>query len=145
MIKVDDRRYISTRAERHEGVIDRFRSIVEANLVQPLSITETSGRIGISARSLRQICQEHFGVGPKQYWLYRRMDLAHRALISGERKVRDVATLYGFSELGRFSVITGRTASFACDPDFEPRPIIYFSVADICATIGSYVERSDAL
>jgi AraC-like DNA-binding protein len=115
VIEADDLRYIPTRPKRHESVIERFRSIVEANLFQPLSMTETSGRIGISARLLRRICQQHFGISPKRYWLYRRMELAHRVLIAGEHSVTDVATLVGFWELGRFSVryreIYGETPS----------------------------------
>jgi transcriptional regulator GlxA family with amidase domain len=101
--EANDLRYIPYRRKCHEGVIRRFRAIVEENLVWPLSIGETAGRIGISGRSLRVICQEQLGLSPAQYWLYRRMELAHRTLIAGDRSVTDVATLWGFWELGRFS------------------------------------------
>src|SRR5690349_8083646 len=104
IIEANDLRCIPNRESCHETVIRRFRAIVEKNMVRPLSMGETSRRIGISSRSLRLICQEQLSLSPTQYWLYRRMELAHRFLIAGDHCVTDVATLCGFWELGRFSV-----------------------------------------
>jgi AraC-like DNA-binding protein len=62
---------------------------------------------GVSDRTLRICCQEHLGMGPIRYMWLRRMHLAHQALTRADRStatVTEIATHFGFCELGRFSV-----------------------------------------
>jgi transcriptional regulator GlxA family with amidase domain len=92
-----------TQLERHEVVIRRFQAIVEDNLGCPLQMTEISRQIGVSARTLRLASGERLGVSPKQYYLRRRMASAHQVLQAGNCTVTEVATEFGFWELGRFS------------------------------------------
>jgi AraC-like DNA-binding protein len=85
----------------------RFRRVVEENPAQPLYIPELCRAIGVSSRTLQACCQEHLGMGPKRYLLLRRMHLARRALryaTSEVTSVTDIATRYGFWQLGRFAV-----------------------------------------
>jgi transcriptional regulator GlxA family with amidase domain len=80
---------------------------VEANPEQPLYIPEICKAIRVASRTLRMCCQEHLGMGPKRYLLLRRMHLARRALrqaASDARSVTDIATRFGFWQLGRFAV-----------------------------------------
>jgi len=92
---------------QHAIVMRRFRRVVEANPEQPLYIPEICKAIRVASRTLRMCCQEHLGMGPKRYLLLRRMHLARRALrqaASDARSVTDIATRFGFWQLGRFAV-----------------------------------------
>jgi AraC-like DNA-binding protein len=92
---------------QHAIVMRRFRRVVEENPEQPLYIPEICKAIRVSDRTLRMACQEHLGMGPKRYLLLRRMHLARRALrqtVPDATSVTDIATRYGFWQLGRFAV-----------------------------------------
>jgi AraC-like DNA-binding protein len=92
---------------QHAIVMRRFRRVVEENSEQPLYIPEICKAIRVSDRTLRMVCQEHLGMGPKRYLLLRRMHLARGALrhsAPDAASVTDVATRFGFWQLGRFAV-----------------------------------------
>lgn len=92
---------------QHAIVMRRFRRLVEDNPEQPLYIPEICTAIGVSERTLRACCQEHLGMSPKRYLLLRRMHLARRALRAAafhDATVTDIATRYGFWQLGRFAI-----------------------------------------
>jgi AraC-like DNA-binding protein len=92
---------------QHVIVMRRFRRVVEEHPEEPLYIPEMCKAIRVSDRTLRMCCQEHLGMGPKRYLLLRRMHLARRALREAgpdAASVTDIATRYGFWQLGRFAV-----------------------------------------
>jgi len=93
--------------EQHAIVMHRFWRVVEENPETPLYIPEICKAIRIPSRTLRMVCQEYFGMGSKRYLVLRRMHLARRALreaVPDATSVTDVATRYGFWQLGRFAV-----------------------------------------
>ena len=92
---------------QHAIVMRRFRNAVEENPEQPLYIPEICKVIGVSSRTLQVCCQEHLGMGPNHYLLLRRMNLVRRALRQAAldaASVTEIATRYGFWQLGRFAV-----------------------------------------
>jgi len=95
-------------AQRNHAIImRRFRRTVEENPDQTLYISELCAAAGASDRSLRACCQEHLGMSPTRYLWLRRMHMARRALRMANpaaATVTEIATNYGFWELGRFSV-----------------------------------------
>ncbi len=102
-----DCREDSTAMRRHALIMRRFHSVLEASDDCPVYMLDLCDRIGVSGRTLRQCCQEHFGMGPKRYLVLRRMHLAHRALRRAtvhSTTVTQIATQFGFWELGRFAV-----------------------------------------
>jgi transcriptional regulator GlxA family with amidase domain len=92
---------------QHAIVMRRFRRVVEENPEEPLYIPEICKAIRVPGRTLRMCCQEHLGMGPKRYLWFRRLQMARRALREATpdaMTVTDVATRYGFWQLGRFAV-----------------------------------------
>jgi AraC-like DNA-binding protein len=92
---------------QHAIVMRRFWRVMEENPEQPLYMPEICKAIRVPDRTLRLCCQEHLGMGPKRYLLLRRMHLARRALREAAPdgvSVTDIATRYGFWQLGRFAV-----------------------------------------
>jgi len=95
------------RPYRHAIILRRFRHALEDEPDRPLYIPELCAAIGVAERTLRACCQEHLGMSPKRYLLLRRLHLAHRALrdsVPNGTNVTEIATRYGFWELGRFAV-----------------------------------------
>jgi AraC-like DNA-binding protein len=95
-------------AHRHRGaVVRRLEEVLEANLCETLYAAELCKATGVSYPTLRACCQELLGMSPKRYLWLRRMHLARRTLRvadPAEATVTEIATNYGFWELGRFSV-----------------------------------------
>jgi AraC-like DNA-binding protein len=92
---------------QHAIIMRRFRRAVEEDPEQALYIGELCAEVGASNRTLRTCCQEHLGMSPTRYLWLRRMNLARRALRVADpatATVTEIATNYGFWELGRFSV-----------------------------------------
>src|SRR5579872_5277807 len=100
-------RDFSCSAWNRSRVMRNFKEFLEASGDTPVYVTDLCAKLGIAERTLRKICQEYIGIGPKKYLYLRRMHLARRALRAGDpaaTSVTDVATRFGFWELGRFSV-----------------------------------------
>ena len=93
---------------RHRArVMRRLEEIVGAKSGETLYMAELCAAVGATYWTLRDCCLEYLGMSPKRYLWMRRMNLARRALRSADLEhttVTEVATEYGFWELGRFSV-----------------------------------------
>jgi AraC-like DNA-binding protein len=92
---------------RHRKILRRFRSFVEENQFEAIFVPELCAAIGVAQRTLQAICQEQLGTSPKKYLILRRMFLVRKALLESDpvtSSVTDIATRYGFWELGRFAV-----------------------------------------
>jgi len=94
--------------QRHRvRVMARLEEALIANPDEPLYMAELCAQIGTSYWTLRDCCLEYLGMSPKRYLWLRRMHLARRALRRANAEattVTEIASDYGFWELGRFSV-----------------------------------------
>jgi transcriptional regulator GlxA family with amidase domain len=93
--------------DAHQMLVNRFRAIVEERTEQPFHMSEICQEIGVGGRTLRAACQEQLGQSPAQYVMLHRMRAARRALQEADpelMRATDIATEYGFWELGRFAV-----------------------------------------
>ena len=93
-------------ARQRLRVMARFEEFLVSNAGRSLYLAEFCAGIGASESTLRRICREQLGMGPNRYLLLRRLNLAHRELQIADRRtttVTEVATGFGFWELGRFA------------------------------------------
>jgi AraC-like DNA-binding protein len=93
--------------QRRSKIMQRFRDMLEEYEDAPIYVPELCEKLGVASRTLRKVCHEYLGIGPRRYLDLRRMHLARRALRSSdvsETSVTEIAMRFGFWELGRFSV-----------------------------------------
>jgi AraC-like DNA-binding protein len=98
---------VGLRARNHTGVIARFEELLAASHDKPLYLADICRATRASERTLQDCCHEELGMSPIRYLWLRRMHLAHRALLradSTKATVTEIATEFGFWELGRFAV-----------------------------------------
>lgn len=115
---------------RHTVIMRRLEDLLEANSDRTLYLVELCSAAGVSEQTLRACCHEHLGMSPTRYLWLRRMHLARRALRISDPEVTtvtEIATSYGFWELGRFSVayrsLFGESPSATrCRPPDDPPP-----------------------
>ena len=93
---------------RHRArVMRRLEEVLTSTPDRPLYMPQLCATVGASYTMLRDCCQDYLGMSPKRYLWLRRMHLVRRALrIADAEKttVTEIATDYGFWELGRFAV-----------------------------------------
>ncbi|MBV8612158.1 MAG: helix-turn-helix domain-containing protein [Acetobacteraceae bacterium] len=92
-------------SRQHRKIMRRFHALVEDSCEQALYLSEVCATIGVAQRTLYNVCLEQLGMSPKRFLLLRRLHLAHQALrlATQNETVTDIATRYGFWELGRFA------------------------------------------
>jgi AraC-like DNA-binding protein len=92
---------------RHRArVMRRLEEVLTSTPDRPLYMPQLCATVGASYTSLHDCCQEYLGMSPKRYLWLRRMHLVRRALRSAgvaKTTVTEIATDYGFWELGRFA------------------------------------------
>jgi AraC-like DNA-binding protein len=92
---------------QHTAIIRRFEEFLAANSDRPLHLTEICRATGAAERTLRYSCEEQLGMSPVRYLWLRRLHLARAALIHADpaiTTVTEIATHFGFWQLGRFAV-----------------------------------------
>ena len=93
--------------EHRATVMRRLEDTLKAKSDEPLYMAELCAAVGATYWTVRDCCLEYLGLSPKRYLCLRRMNLARRALRRANPEhttVTEIATNYGFWELGRFSV-----------------------------------------
>jgi AraC-like DNA-binding protein len=103
----EDAREDTTAKRRHAAIMRRFYRVIEERPDEPVYVPELCKAVGVSERTLRTCCEEHLGMGPKQFLVLRRLNLVRRALRESspaETSVTNTATRYGFWQFGRLAV-----------------------------------------
>jgi transcriptional regulator GlxA family with amidase domain len=98
----------STRAGTScHALVERAEKLALAELDQPLHISALCRALAVSERTLRKAFHRTHGVPPCRHLRMLRLSQARRALLSADGNVvtvTEIATGFGFVELGRFSV-----------------------------------------
>jgi AraC-like DNA-binding protein len=99
----DDVRNVHRRRAR---VMRGLEEVLTSTPDRPLYMPQLCATVGASYTTLHDCCLEYLGMSPKRYLWLRRMHLVRRALQSArveKTTVTEIATDYGFWELGRFA------------------------------------------
>jgi transcriptional regulator GlxA family with amidase domain len=102
MRPVPSARQAGTRSE----LVSRAVTLLRDHVNEPVTMVELSRQTGVSERTLRAAFRDVLGLSPKQYAIGQRLHAAHEALCAADpatTTVTDIATEYGFFELGRFA------------------------------------------
>jgi AraC-like DNA-binding protein len=90
-----------------QTLVEQAEALAFADPNEPLHISALCRALAVSERTLRKAFREAHGAPPCRYLRMLRLSRARRALLSADGKfatVTEIATSYGFVELGRFSV-----------------------------------------
>jgi len=89
------------------GMVRRAEEFLAANAAEPITISDVVAACGCSRRTLFSAFRKYRGYTPMQFLTESRLRCAHAALRSptAEDTVGRIATKYGFSNIGRFSVL----------------------------------------
>jgi AraC family ethanolamine operon transcriptional activator len=97
--------HIRPKTATRRKALQRGRDFIEANIREPLTISEICKAIGVCDRTLEYAFNEYFGVSPKFYLNARRLHLLRSELLSGtsNTQVVDVANDLGFWHMGKLA------------------------------------------
>jgi AraC family ethanolamine operon transcriptional activator len=88
-------------------LVKRAEQLALAYIDRPLQVSALSRSLGVSERTLRKLFNEIHGQPPSRHLRMQRLSQVRGALLSARGQpatVTEIATDYGFAELGRFSV-----------------------------------------
>jgi AraC-like DNA-binding protein len=80
---------------------------LDARLTRPVSRADLAAAAGVSIRTLSRAFTRRWGTGPMGFLKARRMQAAYQDLLGaqqGQTTVGEIASRYGFSQFGRFSI-----------------------------------------
>jgi AraC family ethanolamine operon transcriptional activator len=87
-------------------LVSRAMMLLRTHINEPVTMAELSRAAGVSERTMRSAFHDVVGLSPKQYAISERLRAARAALLAADpdtTTVTDIATEYGFYELGRFA------------------------------------------
>ncbi len=90
-----------------QALVEQAEKLALAEVDRPLHISALCRTLAVSERTLRKAFHKMRGVGPCRRFRMLRLSAARGALLAADRKrvtVTEIATSFGFGELGRFSV-----------------------------------------
>lgn len=100
---VNARRWGGPSAAARARLARRLDDVLRSQLRLPRTEAELCNELGVTGRTLRLACREHFGLGPLAYFQALRLNAARDALKSNEVSIAEVAREWGFHHLGKFA------------------------------------------
>lgn len=91
---------------RRSHLVMQVTAYLRDHVGEPVRVADLSVMVGVSERTLRAAFQDVIGISPKRYAITLRLRAARAALSNADPEtttVTDIATTYGFYELGRFA------------------------------------------
>jgi transcriptional regulator GlxA family with amidase domain len=91
---------------RRSQLVMRVTAYLRDHVGQPVRVADLSRMVGVSERTLRAAFHDVIGISPKRYAITLRLRAARTALSNADphtTTVTDIATTFGFYELGRFA------------------------------------------
>jgi AraC family ethanolamine operon transcriptional activator len=89
-----------------KNVLQVCNELIEVRAGLPIRVADLVAATGVPERTLRQVFQDYFGVGPLRYLKLRQLNQVFAALRTADSKathVGDILIAYGIWEFGRFS------------------------------------------
>ena len=86
-----------------EPRVRRALMLMEQNLARPIAVADIAGQLGLSARQLERLCQQHMGMAPASLYRQLRMRYANWLIENTDRSVTDIANEAGFADCAHFS------------------------------------------
>lgn len=102
----DTEQHIAGRTEKVR--IANAEDYLFSNLTNPVTRAELAEVAGVSIRTLSRAFMRRHGVGPMKFLKQRRIEAVRMELINAQpenAKISDIALRYGFTELGKFSLL----------------------------------------
>ncbi|MEQ4203861.1 AraC family transcriptional regulator [Actinopolymorpha sp. B17G11] len=90
------------RSHRTDTLAEGLRALLDAHLLEPVTLAAASERLGASPAHLVRSFTKTFGVAPHAYQVGRRIEVARQWLLEG-RPVSDVAVGVGFHDQSHFT------------------------------------------
>ncbi|MGB0865444.1 MAG: GlxA family transcriptional regulator [Granulosicoccaceae bacterium] len=78
-------------------------SLMEANIEEPMTLSELAHHIGLSRRQLERLFKKYLGCVPTRYYLELRLERARQLLLQTSMPVVDIALACGFISAPHFS------------------------------------------
>jgi len=102
----NDLRVHRARLQYRASILRKFEEVVQHHLSSELPIPDLCASIGISQRTLENLCNHYYGMPPRRYLATRRLNAVRDHLLhtaaEGE-SVAAIAARFGFRHPGRFS------------------------------------------
>lgn len=88
-----------------EAVVRRAMGIIDDGFLNRHSVEELSGRLGMSARHLTRLFDQHIGASPNQVAITHRLHKAKRLITDTHRPFTEIAFEAGFGSVKRFNEV----------------------------------------
>jgi AraC-like DNA-binding protein len=91
---------------RHQQILRRLETVLREPADSTLGIAALCAMVGVSRRTLHEVCMTLVGMPPMRYARRHRLGLVRKALLGASPHadtVTDIALRHGFWEMGRFS------------------------------------------